>query len=106
MPNPKQPSGSHGNTATLHGGSYDIVRRNELKAELDLVEPHSDVALNLGRVEYLDCSCLGVMVERLQLWRKARPGTNLRLQNVPPEVVKVLRLLELDRLFIVDSIRA
>jgi anti-anti-sigma factor len=91
---------------TLRGGYYDIARKDELEAELGRVEPHSDVVLNLDNVEHLDCSCLGVMVARLQSWRKAQPGTNLRLQNVSRHFAKILCLVELDQLFIIDSIRA
>ena len=47
----------------LHGGYYDLARREELRAELDLIQPHSDVVLDLARTEHLDCSCIGVLTE-------------------------------------------
>jgi anti-anti-sigma factor len=79
----------------LRGGYYDISRRAEFRAELDSVEPHSDVVLDLSGTEYLDCASVGVMVEKLRQWREHTPGTNLRLTNVNPDLARMLRLLEL-----------
>ncbi len=88
--------------AALHGGEYDIGRRDELKAELDLISPHSDVVIDLTSTVSLDCYSLGMMVGKLKEWRAEKPGTNLRLLNVNRDLVKVMRSLHLDRVFIVE----
>jgi anti-anti-sigma regulatory factor len=58
----------------------------------------------IARTEYLDCSCLGVLIAKLLTWRECEPGTNLRLQNVNRDIATVLRLLKLDEVFVVKSV--
>jgi anti-anti-sigma regulatory factor len=88
---------------TLHGGYYDVSRRAELQAELDAIEPHSDVVIDLASTEHLDCSSLGIMIGRLREWRVAKPATQLRLRNVTPQLTRVLGILKLDELFILEA---
>jgi anti-anti-sigma factor len=87
----------------LHGGRYDISRANELARELEAIEPHSDVVLDLKQTAYLDCSCIGVLIANLKNWQTQSPQTRLRLINVAPNVASVLTLLRLDELFIVET---
>ena len=89
----------------LKGGRYDIFRRAELSAELDAIEPQSDVVLDLSRTEFLDCAALGLMVKALNEWNKRAPGTHLRLRNVAPKVERILKIVELDRVFIIETLR-
>jgi anti-anti-sigma factor len=89
----------------LQGGDYDISRKDDLRAELNHTEPHSDVVLDLALTDYIDCSCLGVMIMQLRTWREQVADTNLRLQNVAPSIVRILGLLELDRLFVIESVQ-
>jgi anti-anti-sigma regulatory factor len=89
----------------LEGGYYDVARRDDLKRELHGVEPHSDVVLDLAHTESLDCSCLGILVAKLGAWRERKPDTNLRLQNVTQSLERALRLLKLDNVFIIESVR-
>jgi anti-anti-sigma factor len=86
----------------LHGGYYDIGRTSELTAELAAISPHSDVVIDLASTDYLDCSSLGLMVRNLSRWRLQKPGTDLRLVNVNGQMVKIMHLLELDRLFVIN----
>ncbi|GAC1391204.1 MAG: hypothetical protein NVSMB31_08510 [Vulcanimicrobiaceae bacterium] len=88
--------------AALHGGDYDIGRKDELKAELDAISPHSDVVIDLANTASLDCFSLGIMVSKLEEWRAEKPGTNLRLLNVNRGVEKVMRSLRLERIFIIE----
>jgi anti-anti-sigma factor len=89
----------------LAGGEYDVARKDDLRAELDKTEPHSDVVLDLARTEFIDCSCIGVLIAKLHAWREEAPGTKLRLQNVSPSIARILGLLELELLFVIDSTR-
>ncbi len=87
------------NPFTLHGGYYDVFRTAELKAELGSVEPHSDVILDLSTTEHLDCGSLGVMIGKLQQWRRRKPGTQLCLMHVAPRMARILTILNLDQVF-------
>ncbi len=89
----------------LRGGYYDIGRRAELRAELDSLEPHSDIILDLAATQQVDCSCLGVMVAKLNEWRERDSEMNLRLLNVGPGVARVLNISRLDEAFIVERTR-
>jgi anti-anti-sigma factor len=90
----------------LHGGDYDISRKEDLRSELDRTEPHSDVVLDLALTDFVDCSCLGVFIAKLREWRQQDPDTKVRLRNVAPRIARMLSLLELDRLFVIDTVRS
>jgi anti-anti-sigma factor len=87
----------------LHGGFYDATRNVELAAELDKISPHSDVMIDLASTEYLDCSSLGLMIQNLRRWKREKPGTQLRLTNVNPSLFAVMRLLQLDGIFLINE---
>jgi hypothetical protein len=53
--------------------------------------------------EFIDCSCLGVLIAQLRAWREQIADTKLGLQNVAPSIARMLSLLELDRLFVIES---
>ncbi len=89
----------------LDGGEYDVARKEFLRAELDETEPHSDVVLDLAKTDYIDCSCVGVLIAKLRDWRARDPDTHIRLRNVAPGTARMLGLLELDRLFVIENIR-
>ncbi len=88
----------------LRGGYYDIYRLDQLRAELQAVQPHSDVLLDLATTESLDCACLGALVGHLNVWRQRAPDTNLRLKNIHPRVARILTLTQLDKVFIVENV--
>jgi anti-anti-sigma factor len=89
----------------LAGGEYDVARRDDLRAELDKTEPHSDVVLDLAKTDYMDCSCVGVLIAKLDAWRAQDPDTHVSLRNVAPSIARMLGLLELDRLFVIENVR-
>jgi anti-anti-sigma factor len=89
----------------LDGGEYDVARKEDLRAELEKTEPHSDVVLDLAKTDYMDCSCVGVLIGKLHEWRGEDPDTHIRLRNVAPSIARMLGLLELDRVFVIESIR-
>lgn len=86
----------------LHGGVYDISRKAELSGELDSIEPHSDVVLDLGITECLDCSSIGVLIAKLSAWNRQKPGTKLHLRNVNSQLAKVLLILGLEHVFVLE----
>jgi anti-anti-sigma factor len=88
----------------LHGGFYDGNRSDELAAELEAISPHSDVFIDLAGTDYMDCSSLGLLLQSLTRWKREKPGTALRLINVNPSLVHVMRLLELDRVFLINQV--
>jgi len=90
----------------LEGGEYDVARKDDLRAELEQTEPHSDVVLDLAKTDYLDCSCIGVLIAKLHEWRERHPDTHLRLRNVAPSITRMLGILELDRLFVIENVQA
>jgi anti-anti-sigma factor len=90
----------------LRGGVYDVARRDALRAELAAVELHGDVVLDLGATEFMDCSCLGVLTSKLRAWRDRDPWINVRLRNVPVLLARILRVLRLDEVFTLESLRA
>jgi anti-anti-sigma factor len=87
----------------LEGGHYNAARQEDLERELCAVETHRDVVLDLARTEYIDCSCIGILIGKLRGWQERRPGAKLRLRNVAPDFAMILQLLRLDELFIVES---
>ncbi|HEY1680413.1 MAG TPA: STAS domain-containing protein [Candidatus Tumulicola sp.] len=89
----------------LQGGDYDIARKSDLWTELGQTEPQSDVVLDLALTDFIDCSCFGVLITQLSIWREHAADTNLRLQNVAPSTARMLGLLELDRLFVIENVR-
>ena len=89
----------------LHGGFYDSTRYDELATELEAISPHSDVIVDLASTEFLDCSSLGLMLRNLRRWKHEKPGTELRLINVRSNLFDVMRLLKLDRVFLINQDR-
>lgn len=58
----------------LEGGEYDVFRRDALRIELDRIEPRTDIVLDLATTDFIDCSCIGVLIARLRSWRERRSG--------------------------------
>jgi anti-anti-sigma regulatory factor len=90
----------------LRGGYYDSARQNDLKSELDGIEPASELVLDLARTEHLDCSCLGVVIAKLLALRERDSNAQLLLRNVATKFASTLHLLKLDEVFIIESIRS
>lgn len=53
------------------------------------------IVVNLGRTEFMDSSGLGALIGCLKLARQA--GGDLRIANVPQQVLMVLQLTSMDR---------
>ena len=92
-------------TFVLQGGYYDLSRKKDLENELQSVVCSGDVTLDLRKTESFDCSCLSVLLLKLQEWRKENAHLRIRLINVFPILVKMLTILQLDSIFIIESKR-
>ncbi|MDI3330601.1 MAG: STAS domain-containing protein [Micrococcus sp.] len=53
------------------------------------------IVVNLGKTEFMDSSGLGALISCLKLARQA--GGDLRIANVPQQVLMVLQLTSMDR---------
>jgi anti-sigma B factor antagonist len=93
---------------TREAGKVAIVRcrgRIVAGAEEELLGAHicslmslrNQVVLNLGKVDFVDSSGLGVMVRSVTTARQMRG--DIKLCNVPETIAKVLKLTHLDKLF-------
>jgi anti-anti-sigma regulatory factor len=89
----------------LEGGEYDVFRRDALRIELDRIEPRTAIVLDLATTDYIDRSCIGVLIARLRSRRAFDAGRNLRLVDVRPNLATILRLLKLDEPFTIDDLR-
>jgi len=87
---------------SLHGGFYDSRRYFELDDELTAITPHSDVVIDMATTEYLDASSVSLLIRHLGVWRRQKPGTQLRLINVRPELAEAMRATKLDALFFIN----
>jgi len=86
----------------LHGGGYDIGRKEELRRELDSIEPDQVVVLDFSLTEHIDCFSIGLMIAQLKAWNRAEPGTTVRLRNVKPRLARIFRMLGLEHEFVVE----
>ena len=81
---------------TLEGPHLDAGRSRELRSELEpLLENGSKVVFDLGRLDFVDSSGLGVILSSLR--RVNGEGGDLKLCSVRPEVRSILELVRLHR---------
>lgn len=85
--------------AVLQGGDYDVFRRDELRAELDAIEPAEIVELDLKRTTFMDAGAIGLLVAFRRRVRQQYPDAQVRLLNTPSLVRRVLKLSACDDLF-------
>ena len=93
-----RPAGPHLTAA----GELDAGAALRLRAQVDDVLAHrADLTLDLGRVTHLSAQALDVLVHA---YRRARDsGGRLELVEASPEVVRVLRVSGLHRVFGVET---
>jgi anti-anti-sigma factor len=79
-------------------GEVDLASAPKLAAGLSelIGRGHSLVALDLGSVEFMDSTGLGVLVGSIQRLRER--GGDLVLRSASPAVVRILEISGLDRL--------
>ncbi|MDQ1396001.1 MAG: anti-sigma factor antagonist [Acidimicrobiaceae bacterium] len=90
-------------TVVLVSGELDAVSgadlRNELAAILE--DGSGDIVIDLGEVEFVDSSGLGVLVGGLK--RSQQNGRMLRLRNLPAKLDKIFVIAGLSRVFDCDG---
>ena len=84
-------------------GDLDAVTGAELRTELaDIIEHRSgDVVVDLGGIEFVDSSGLGVLVGSLK--RCQQNDRAFRLRNLPAKLDKIFLIAGLSRVFDCDG---
>jgi anti-sigma B factor antagonist len=78
-------------------GRLNMVAAPALKSlvEETVASGQARIVVDLGQVTFIDSSGLGVLISGLKATRQA--GGDLRIADVPEQVMTVLRLTNLDR---------
>lgn len=84
---------------SLHGGEYDIWRREELRSELDAIDASGDVIIDLNRITFMDAGAIGLLLSFRRRVRENNENARVTLRNTPPIVMRVLKLSRADQLF-------
>lgn len=84
---------------SLHGGEYDIWRREELRSELDAIDASGDVIIDLNRITFMDAGAIGLLLSFRRRVRENNKNARVTLRNTPPIVMRVLKLSRADQLF-------
>lgn len=81
---------------TITDERVDLSRADELKRSLEAVanETGTDIAIDMGRVTFIDSSGLSALVA---LYKHLGTGRRLHLRNVAPNVKKLFSATKLDR---------
>ncbi|NEA64351.1 STAS domain-containing protein [Streptomyces sp. SID12488] len=94
---------TEGRTVVQLSGEIDIAVVLRVAAEVDAAtsRPNTDVVIDLGPVEFLDCSGLGLLCRARR--RTEERGGHLTLACPHPHIHRMLRIVDLDRVFTVTS---
>ena len=79
-------------------GDYDLSRREELRDDLYALKDEDAVAIDLSDVRYMDSTSLGVLVNFNRRFIQ-KGGPPLRLLDLQPRLVRVLKITGLDQVF-------
>lgn len=84
-------------------GEVDIVNSADFKNQLtDLMEEHAaDIHLDCTKLEYIDSTGLGALVGVLKHTKSH--GKEVRLSFVKPNILKLFRITNLDKVFIIKE---
>jgi anti-sigma B factor antagonist len=84
-------------------GEVDAYTAPEMRAQLlDALRLHPVVTVDLSAVTFMDSQGLAALLRARQ--EAESSGGSLRLEGVPPRVLKLLQLTRLDSVFTIDSI--
>lgn len=85
-------------------GEIDIYTANNLKEVLTsiFVKNISDIKFDFNELTYLDSTGLGVLIWALKKIKKSEK--NIIIKNAKPNILKLLKITGLDKIFIVDSL--
>jgi len=84
---------------SLHGGDYDIWRREELRSELDAIDASGDVIIDLTGITFMDAGAVGLLLGFRRRVRETNGHAQVTLRNTPPIVLRVLKISRADQLF-------
>ena len=84
-------------TEVTSQGRLNMVAAPKLKETIasEIGSGAKRIVVNLGKTEFMDSSGLGALIGCLKLARQA--GGDLRIANVPQQVLMVLQLTSMDR---------
>lgn len=80
-------------------GSLDVSVQKELKEELLEIadRKQNDIALDLSNVEFIDSSCLGVLVSLAKRFREKKG--DIKLFGLTDDVRSIFQITRLDKVF-------
>lgn len=86
-------------------GEIDIYNSKEFKKELSVLleERSADVHINCEKLEYIDSTGLGALVGVLKILKQ--DGKNLHLRNLRNSILKLIKITDLDKVFVIDEVR-
>jgi len=84
-------------------GEVDIFNSAEMKKKLtDLInEKNADMLMDCRNLEYIDSTALGALVGVLKNIKNY--GGSMHLLNVKPNLVKLFKITNLDKVFIMEG---
>lgn len=84
-------------------GEVDIFNSQDLKSTLvSLVsETKGNIEINCAGISYMDSTALGALVGALKSVKAA--GHEIILQNVKPNLLKIFKITNLDKVFIIEG---
>lgn len=87
-------------TAVRSEGRLNMVAAPKLKDAIgsEIGAGARQIVVELGQTEFMDSSGLGALISCLKMARQA--GGDLRIANVPPQVLMVLQLTSMDRVLV------
>jgi anti-anti-sigma factor len=86
-------------------GDYDIWRREELRAELDVLDLSNDVTIDMSRVSLMDAGAVSLLISLQHRLRERNPKANVILLGAPRIVKRVIDLCGAAGLFVFRSKR-
>ncbi len=85
-------------------GEIDHHSAKKMREDIDSCAQHNEprvLILDFGGVEFMDSSGIGIVLGRYRLMQEL--GGELRLQNMPSHIRKVMRVAGIDNLKMTDS---
>lgn len=85
-------------------GEIDIYNSDEVKTRLTrlLEEKNTDLIIDCKDLEYIDSTGLGALVGVLKALKQA--DNNMHLKNLRSNILKLFRITDLDKVFIIEEV--
>jgi anti-anti-sigma factor len=82
---------------------YDIARRAQFRTELEAASTDEKIVLDFSDVRYIECACLGILIQKIEQWRTQSPEFCVSLINASNMLVRIIDILQLSHFFILES---